>query len=517
MTLSNVWPAIKTSGIALLFLAFPHAPTYGQVNILDSLFSFNTGTVKTSNALNIISRQTGYFFTYDSKLINSEKRIKLQFTDTKLSDILRYIINNDSVDFSVINKYIIVFRKQPVKPDILQVPEWKVKDLTGTITDNETGEPIPYATVGIRSAGRGTIANNNGEFLIKINRDWLKDTLIVSHIGYLQRKIPVWQALGNEFNIKMTRDYIPIPEIIVKNQIPQEILRRAYNSIVKNYGNTPALLTAFYREAAFRKNDLHIYSEAIVEIYKSSYSSPLANDQMKVIKSRKIENIGLKDTLTVRLKAGLNSCLVLDGAKNIFDFLLPENYSRYDYHMTDIVKVDNGTAFVIEFKQKPEVDIPLYVGSIYINTINYAIEYAEFEIQPDYIRKNRSDFITYQAKGYTTYPTSIKYTVSYKNLNDRYFLNHVRGDLTFTSRQKKRLFSTSFLVFFEMAITDITTEKVTRFDRDEIAPVHSVFSKTITDYDREFWGDFGFLKPEDNLLHEISKMQARLQIFSKQN
>ncbi|MGQ9620055.1 MAG: carboxypeptidase-like regulatory domain-containing protein [Bacteroidales bacterium] len=511
----DVWLPAKISGIAFLVLMFCSSRLYGQVNILDSLFTIRAGTVKTGNALGFISRQTGYYFTYDSRLINPNRKVNLSFQRTQLRDILKYIINNDSIDFSVINKYIIISRLSPSNPDIIIEPDWEVKDISGTITDFESEEPIPFATIGIPSEGKGTVANNNGEFLLKINRGWIRDTLVISHIGYVQRKIPVWQAIDNEFNIRMKREYISIPEIIIRNQAPQEILRKAFSSIKVNYGNTPAILTAFYREAVLKKNDLQNYSEAILEIYKSSYASSLGNDQMKIIKSRKTENIGLKDTLTVRLKAGLNSCLALDGAKNTFDFLLPENFSQYDYRMTDIVKVDEGTAFAIEFIQKPDIDIPLFMGTIYINTLNYAVEYAEFELNPVYIKKNREDFITYQGKGYSVIPISIRYTVSYKNINGRYFLNHVRGDLNFTARQKNRFFTTNFLVFFEMAVTDISTEKVTRFDRDEIAPLHSVFSRTILSYDPEFWGDFDFLKPEANLLQELKNMNARLQVFTK--
>ena len=75
-----------------------------------------------------------------------------------------------------------------------------------------------------------------------------------------------------------------------------------------------------------KKGDLQIYSEAVVQIFKSPYTGSLLNDQLKVIRSRKIENTGMKDTLTMRLKAGLSSCLMLDGARNTFDFLFPGNY-----------------------------------------------------------------------------------------------------------------------------------------------------------------------------------------------
>ena len=225
--------------------------------------------------------------------------------------------------------------------------------------------------------------------------------------------------------------------------------------------------------------------------------------------------MGSKDTLTVRLKAGLSSCLMLDGARNTFDFLLPENFSQYDYHMTDIVTIDDESAFLIEFAQKPAVDLPLFRGSIYINTENYAIVQAEFEINPDYIQKMRDNIVSYQAKGYTMWPVSLRYFVNYRKINNRYFLNHVRGDLRFAARQKAKLFNSSFDVFFELAVTDIDLTNVSRFEREELAPIHSIFSRTITSYDQAFWGDQDFLKPEDNLLQALKNMKVRLQEFSK--
>jgi len=223
----------------------------------------------------------------------------------------------------------------------------------------------------------------------------------------------------------------------------------------------------------------------------------------------------MKDTLTIRLKAGLGSCLMLDGAKNTFDFLFPGNYAQYDYRMTDIVTLDEESAYVIEFVQKSGIDIPLYKGSVYINTSDFAIIQAEFEINPDYISKSREDFVANPSHGYSIWPVSVKYNVSYRKIGERYFLNHARGELNFSAKQKKKLFNSSFEVFFELAVTDIRLENVTRFDRDDIAPVHSIFSKTITRYDPDFWGTQDFLKPEDNLLLALKNMKVKLQEFGK--
>ena len=103
------------------------------------------------------------------------------------------------------------------------------------------------------STGRGTVTNNNGEFGLKVTRDCVDDSLSVSYLGYFSRKIPVRSALDNNFNITMYREYISIPEIIIRNQVPQEIMRKAFHAVQENYGTSPALLTAFYREAVVEK------------------------------------------------------------------------------------------------------------------------------------------------------------------------------------------------------------------------------------------------------------------------
>ncbi len=507
---------IKLLAIALFLLLILPRRAECQHSILDSTFTFRAGTVKTVNALDIITRQTGYHFTYDSRLINQEKKTVMNFRNIKLSVVLDSILRNDSLVFSVIDKYIIISHAE--KPPSLaadSASQEKIKYITGKTVDDVTSEPLPFATIALRNKGKGTVSNNNGDFGMKITSDYFNDTLSVSYLGYLRREIPVKKAFGNNLTISMKREFISIPEIIIRNQNPQEIISRTLKSISKNFGNTPALMTGFYREGVMRKSELQTYSEAILEIYKSAYTGTFFGDQIKVYKSRKIENTDRSDTLAIRLKAGLSTCLELDGAKNIFDFLSSQSMADYTYRMTDIVTYDDESAFAIEFEQHENIELPLFKGTIYINTTDYGILNAEFEVNPKLIHKMKDSFITTATHGFNTWPVSVRYSVSYRKMNNRYFLNHVRGDLIFSSSQKKKLFNTQFKVFFELAITDTELNNVTRFDREELAPIHSIFSKTITKYDPQFWGNQDFLRPEDNLLKALRNMNVKLQEFSK--
>ncbi len=506
----------KTEAILLIFLLNLWSGVKAQDNILDSLFSFTQGTVKTVNALNLITRQTGYYFTYDSRLIDAEKKTDFQFRSTPLRIILNSILGNDSLRYTIVDKYIIISRFVPLpsaQTDSI-IPSGR-EYITGTVVDADSDEPLPFATVGLKNTGKGTVSNANGEFGMNIHPGWPADTLSISYLGYLSREIPVVQAVGNNFTIRMQKEFISIPEIIIKTQAAQEIIYKAFSAISSNYGNTPVILTGFYREGVMKKQELQNYSEAIISIYKSSYSGSLLRDQIKILKSRKIDNVDRTDTLAIRLKAGLSTCLELDGIRNHFDFISRQNMPEYRYIISDIVSYDDESAFVIDFEQRENVDLPLYRGSLYINTYDFAILHADFELHPKYINKMKSSFISGSSRGFDTWPQTVKYSVSYRKFNNRYFLNHVRGDLVFLSKQKRRLFNSQFKVFFELAITDMNAESVSRFDKEELAPIHSVFSRTITSYDSKFWENQDFLRPEENLLQALKNMKVKLQEFSE--
>lgn len=506
---------IRLKIILLLLLLLIQGKGFSQVSVLDSLFSFRNGIVKTSEALDLITKQTGYKFTYDSRLIDAERITDLSYETITLRSVLENITGNDSLEFSVIDKFIIISRKSSKGDLETGGPDGSDTGyFTGTVKDKETGKPLPFATIALKNKGKGTVTNANGEFGLKLGPDMLYDTISVAYLGYINFELPVNQIKGTNTEVSLDREYIAIPGIIIKNQIPQEIIHKAVKSIPYNYSKSPVYLTGFYREGVLKRKVLQNYSEAILKVYKSSYSISLLGDQIKVLQSRKIENTGRKDTLTVRLKAGLNTCNELDGVKRTFDFIKTENMPEYTYRMTDILPYEDESVFAIDFEQKEDVDLPLYKGTVYINTLDYAVMNADFELNEAYLYKMKDAFISNSTRGFSTWPVSVKYSVSYRKINETYYLNHVRGDLQFASKRKRRVFNSPFTVFFELAVTDIDTINVTRFERDETTPVHSVFSRVIPSYDQKFWGNQDFLRPEDDLLKELKNMKVNLREFT---
>lgn len=516
-----MWPtgSVRNGGMAIAALLLLPLQLFPQDNILEREIRLPGNSIRVSKALHEVSSLTGYLFTYDSRIISSGRTFSLPSYDMSLRELLDSVSDDPDVRVSVIGKHIILYREAAVPTDTGQEYDAtpSVIFISGRVTDAGTAEPLPYATVGISRRGRGTVTNFNGDFILRLSRQFLNDTLSVSYVGYVNRLIPVRSLPGNILTISMERDYIPIPEIIIRAQDPHLIIRKIISSVASNYGTTPALLTGFYREGVYRKKEPQVYSEAVVQIYKSPYARSLQNDQIKVLRSRKIESLEVKDTLAVRLKAGLGATLTLDVMKNLFDFLDPASFDSYEYHLTDIVTVDDQSAFVVSFRQREGITEPLLEGDIYINVDNYAVVLADFEINPLYVDQTATSYISRLPRSYSMRPEYVRYRVRYRNVNDRYFMSHVRGDLGFIARGKKRLFNSRFNIFFELAVTDLRTTGVTRFDRDELAPAYSVFSNTIRGYDPDFWKGFDFLKPEEDLVEALQRLKIRLGEFGGQD
>src|SRR5512133_2870719 len=128
----------RISVVALILLLGFNYEAAGQVNILDSLFTFRNGAVKTGAALNIITRQTGYNFTYDSRLVNTENRTDLTFSKLRLEVILDSILKNDSLVYTIIDKYIIISRALPSRAEKPGIePSDEVFYISGIISDAE--------------------------------------------------------------------------------------------------------------------------------------------------------------------------------------------------------------------------------------------------------------------------------------------------------------------------------------------------------------------------------------------
>jgi TonB-linked SusC/RagA family outer membrane protein len=86
----------------------------------------------------------------------------------------------------------------------------QVVEITGLVTDAQTGEPLPGATVVISGTGTGTATDLDGNFVLDYSEG---EMLTVSYIGYRTEEIPIGST--TYFTIRLTPDMAQLDEIVV--------------------------------------------------------------------------------------------------------------------------------------------------------------------------------------------------------------------------------------------------------------------------------------------------------------
>lgn len=503
----------KVLVLTLFFSLFIPLVTQSQTSILEQRISLSVQRATVYELLDQISNLTGYFFIYDSKILNSDNIIRGNFTDKPLVQILNEALNDNSLDYKIIENHILIYKKRakPSVPNDARSDSLQYLSIRGKIFDLDTQKPLPFVSISIIDENIGTVTNYDGMFTLKIPYRYMGSSVKVSHLGYKNKEVPVKLLAEESVDIFLEVEYISIQEVIIRNIDALSIVKEAIQKRLDNYSSKPIYIKSFYREGVMKNNKYLNYSEAVIDIYKSSYNKDYENDQVKLLKSRKLINIDQNDTLILKIRSGLKSSMVLDIAKSIPDFLDPEYINNYFYKKNDIVTYNQRSAYAISFIQKDYIYEPLFKGILYIDMNSLAFIGAEFEINPDYIDNVTDLFISKRSRKYTVRPQKVFYTVNYKYWNNKYYINHVRGDLTFRVRKKSHLFYNNFTAFFELVSSQIDTLNVIRFDRNEVLKTNIILSDQNYTFDESFWENFNIITPEERLTQALSRINAKIE------
>ncbi|WP_089894592.1 SusC/RagA family TonB-linked outer membrane protein [Chitinophaga arvensicola] len=144
------------------------------------------------DVFNSISRQTGYEFVYDEKLLEKAPPVNLNMSQATLTEVLNACLNNKLYNYNIIDKTIVISpRSQPAVAPVVQAAP-----IQGKVTGND-GQPLQGVSIQIKGTTRGTLTNATGGFTLQANPG---DILIVSILGYETKTVTV----GSDANINIT-------------------------------------------------------------------------------------------------------------------------------------------------------------------------------------------------------------------------------------------------------------------------------------------------------------------------
>jgi len=506
----------RNFSVFLLFLFFNGFPAllYAQENPLDKKITIESQKATVYELLGKVTEATGYYFIYDSKLVESDKNAKVSSKSTTLRQALDEILDDKSLDYKIIDRHILVFKREDKALVVRTTKRDSLKTLVvkGQVLDKVTKKPLPFVSVGIIDKNIGTISNFDGFFTLKLPPQLLSSTLTISHLGFRSQHIPIEALIDQKVDILLETEYISIQEVIIRNIDAREVINKVYMNRWANYPRKPICITSFYREGVLKDHKYLNYAEAIIKIFKPSLNKVFESDQVKLLQSRKVINVDQQDTLIVKIKAGLQSGLSLDIVKNLPDFLDPNYVNNYTYSKVDIVPINSRNAYAISFEQEDWIYEPLYKGTLYIDMETFALVSADFEINPKYVKNTDDMFVLKKSRKYNVIPKKISYSVSYNYSNGKYYINHIRGDLSLNYKRRYHLFSNDFQVFLELASCAVDTLDVQHFSKDESLKTNTVFLDSKFQFDETYWGDYNIISPEEKINQALSRINAKMEV-----
>ncbi|WP_164735329.1 TonB-dependent receptor [Pseudoflavitalea rhizosphaerae] len=172
-----------TAVLLLLFSLQAWAEGFGQT------VTVNVEKVPLARVFNIIEKQSDYVFFFDQSLIEKGEKVTVRSRNRPLKEVLEECFRNQPFTWSIVGSIIVVKSKETPeqKTDSLLEIAAPYIPIKGRVV-NESGQPLPGASIMIRNTNRGTNAGSDGTFSLDAEPGV---TLVISFVGYESKEIVV--------------------------------------------------------------------------------------------------------------------------------------------------------------------------------------------------------------------------------------------------------------------------------------------------------------------------------------
>ena len=378
----------------------------------------------------------------------------------------------------------------------------------GFVKNAQTNEVLSFASITLDGSSAATVSNIDGEFTIKVDKNSKARNLNITYIGFKNKSLLLSSIDNNKtLTVKLEPVTEFITELTIRPTNGAEIINNVLRNISLNYSTDPVMMTGFYRETVKNRRDYVSISEAIVDIYKSPYSSDVQFDQVKIDRGRKSTQVTKMDTLLVKLQGGPAICLMLDVVKNPYTLFTDEYKNIYEFQVENIVSLNDRLHYVISFKQRSYVTDPFFFGKIYVEIDRLAISEIEFSLNIDNKEEASRIFIKRKPAGVDVTPMKTNYRASYTIQDNQWFFNYARAEVKFKLNWKKKLFNSTYSLMSEIAITERKDEDAEKINRKARFNKSDIMEDEVQAFfDPEFWGDYNLIEPDESIEQAIKKL-----------
>lgn len=470
-------------------------------SVLEKIITLDIQNQPITLILDSISSQAHVFFSYDAILIEADKLTNLSASGISLQETLDTLFRSNFV-YQVLGDQIIIAKQIDTNPELV-LSLSKPIVFRGRVSDRERKNVLPYTGISVLGTNIGTLSNIDGDFELKIPEKNKNDTVVFSHLGFRQYRMPISEITEKNSAILLQPISIHLKEVqIIVLDAPQ-IVNRVVEKIGTNYPRDAEIMTAFYREVLKQDAKYIDVAEAVMDIRKAPYENANVPDRVKVVKGRKSHNVEASQFVDFKIQGGPYYITQLDVIKMLESFLDHEFRDSHKYWLDEVVEIDERKNYVIGFKPKEKTDYPCFQGKLFVDMSTLALVQAEFSLTRSGLKLANQSLIKKKPKDFSVRPLSADYMVSYRKANNKWHLSSAQASINFKVRSKSDKVNSTFHSVSDLLITDFKPDDGTHFKRDEVFNAKEIFTETITKYDDGFWGDYNTIKPSKDLTEAL--------------
>lgn len=386
--------------------------------------------------------------------------------------------------------------------------------LRGRVLGGDNNQPLVNASITVQQANVSSVTNQDGYFSIRVPVFTRNSNLVIRHLGYENKEIPVITLIDNPNNhIVLAPSPIQLDEVQVVSGDGSSLVKEALDRILQNYPEDPTMMVAFYRESV-KKGSRHIsLVEAVLDVYKASYRS-YNNDQSRIYIGRKATDISPRDTVLLKFQGGISDALLLDIAKNP-EIVFGTEGAEYEYHIEGLININDKPHYIISFTPRPGITDILFRGTIYLEARSLAFARMEFNMNVENRKDAANIFIRRKPSRMRVDVTNARYVTDFTENDGKWFFNYSATEVEFRVRWTNRffgLFATTYTISSEMAITDRYNDNVVKFPRNERIRSTDVIAEKVEYFlDPDFWGEYNVIEPDQEINDAIKRLSGKLQ------
>ncbi len=167
--------------------------------------SFKLNDVKVKDVLNVIEEKSEFYFLFNSKLVDVERKVDINVSNQQVDKILSGLFSGTNVGYTMLDRQIII---QPINA-VSEVGSVQQKMVSGAVKD-DNGEPIPGVSVVVKGTTRGTLTDIDGKFQIEVTGK--ENVLQFSFVGMKSQEVVVGDQ--RTINVKLAQETIGIEEVV---------------------------------------------------------------------------------------------------------------------------------------------------------------------------------------------------------------------------------------------------------------------------------------------------------------